>query len=91
MGELLQRLLSDLVSRHPALLEGSRGWGLLQGLVLRPEAPPAPEVVKAALGEKLLVVPAGPSVVRLVPPLVIQPRQLHQAVQKLEAALLSLA
>jgi acetylornithine aminotransferase len=91
MGELLQRLLSELVSRHPALLEGSRGWGLLQGLVLRPEAPPAPEVVKAALSEGLLVVSAGPSVVRLVPPLVIEPRQLHLAVQKLEAALLSLA
>ncbi len=91
MGTLLQQQLAELVSRHPTLLEGSRGWGLLQGLVLRPEAPAAPEVVKAALAEGLLLVPAGPSVVRLVPPLVIQPRQLRLAVQKLERALLSLA
>jgi len=90
MGELLQQLLSELVARHPALLEGSRGWGLLQGLVLRPEAPPAPQVVQAALAQGLLLVPAGPSVVRVVPPLVIRARQLRLAVAKLEAALLSL-
>ena len=90
MGALLQQLLAELVARHPVLLEGSRGWGLLQGLVLRPEAPPAPQVVKAALEQGLLLVPAGPSVVRFVPPLVIQPRQLRLAVAKLEAALLSL-
>jgi acetylornithine/N-succinyldiaminopimelate aminotransferase len=90
MGALLQQLLAELVARHPALLEGSRGWGLLQGLVLRPEAPPAPQVVKAALEQGLLLVPAGPSVVRFVPPLVIQPRQLRLAVAKLEVALLSL-
>jgi len=91
MGALLQQLLAELVARHPSLLEGSRGWGLLQGLVLRPEAPQAPAVVKAALAEGLLLVPAGPSVVRLVPPLVIKPRHLRRAVAKLERALLSLA
>ena len=91
MGALLQQLLAELVARHPALLEGSRGWGLLQGLVLRPEAPPAPAVVKAALEQGLLLVPAGPSVVRLVPPLVIRPRHLRLAMAKVEAALLSLA
>lgn len=90
MGALLQELLAELVARHPALLEGSRGWGLLQGLVLRPEAPTAPQVVKAALAEGLLLVPAGSSVVRLVPPLVIKPRHLRRAVAKLERALLSL-
>ncbi len=48
MGELLQQLLAELVSRHPQLLEGVRGWGLLQGLVLRPEAPTAPQIVQSA-------------------------------------------
>ena len=80
MGFLLQKLLSELVSRHPGQLEGVRGWGLLQGLVLRPEAPAAIELVKAAMAQGLLVVPAGPQVVRFVPPLVIQPRHLRKAV-----------
>jgi len=90
MGTLLQELLTGLVSRHPSQLEGVRGWGLLQGLVLRPEAPGAPELVKAAISQGLLVVPAGPHVVRFVPPLVIQPRHLRKAVALLERALASL-
>ncbi|CAK6693551.1 aspartate aminotransferase family protein [Synechococcus sp. CBW1107] len=91
MGELLQQLLAELVGRHPQLLEGVRGWGLLQGLVLRPEAPTAPQIVQSAIEKGLLVVPAGPRVVRLVPPLVIQPRQLRQAVALLEQALLAIS
>jgi acetylornithine aminotransferase len=90
MGELLQQVLAELVGRHPQRLEGVRGWGLLQGLVLRPEAPTAPQIVQAAIEKGLLVVPAGPRVVRLVPPLVIQPRQLRLAVALLEQALLSI-
>jgi len=90
MGILLQKLLSEMVSRHPGQLEGVRGWGLLQGLVLRPEAPAAIELVKAAMAQGLLVVPAGPQVVRFVPPLVIQPRHLRKAVALLERALISL-
>ena len=35
--------------------------------------------------------PAGPGVVRFVPPLVIKPRQLRKAVKRLEKALQSLA
>jgi acetylornithine/N-succinyldiaminopimelate aminotransferase len=84
------RLLEELVARHPQLLAGQRGWGLLQGLVLRPEAPSAPQVVKAALAEGLLLVPAGATVVRFVPPLTIKPKHLREAVQLLERALLSL-
>ena len=90
MGALLQELLAALVSRHPTLLEGVRGWGLLQGLVLREEAPNAPAIVTAAIEQGLLLVPAGPRVVRFVPPLVIQPRHLRLAVDRVERALVSL-
>jgi acetylornithine/N-succinyldiaminopimelate aminotransferase len=91
MGELLERELAGLVERHPTLLEGSRGWGLLRGLVLREGAPAAAEVVKAAMQAGLLLVPAGAGVVRFVPPLVIRPRQVRRAVKRLEKALASLA
>ncbi|WP_216901125.1 aspartate aminotransferase family protein [Synechococcus sp. CCY 9618] len=90
-GALLQTLLQELVARHPEQLAGERGWGLLRGLVLQPGGPTAPELVKAAMAEGLLVVPAGPGVVRFVPPLVIKPRQLRKAVKRLEKALLTLA
>ena len=91
MGALLQDLLGALVERHPTLLAGSRGWGLLQGLVLREEAPSAPELLKAAMAEGLLLVPAGPRVVRFVPPLVIRPKHLRKAIKRLEQALQSLS
>ncbi len=89
MGHLLQDGLADLAARHSALAEGARGWGLLQGLVLRPEGPAAIDVVKAAMQEGLLLVPAGPQVVRFVPPLTIQPRHIRKAVKRLERALLA--
>jgi len=91
MGVLLQKLLADLVSRRPQQLEGVRGWGLLQGLVLRADGPAAAEVVRKAIDFGLLVVPAGPRVVRFVPPLVIKPRQLNLAVSRLEQALQAIA
>jgi len=91
MATRLREQLEALVQRHPTLLERQRGWGLLQGLVLREEAPSAPDLVKAAMAEGLLLVPAGPRVVRFVPPLVIRPRHIRKAIKRLERALLTLA
>ncbi|MEB3300933.1 MAG: aspartate aminotransferase family protein [Cyanobacteriota bacterium] len=87
MGQQLQDLLSALVQRYPDQLAGVRGWGLLQGVELQPGGLTAPDVVKAALAEGLLLVPAGSNVVRFVPPLVIKPRQLRQLGKRLEKAL----
>ena len=91
MATRLREQLEALVERHPTLLERQRGWGLLQGLVLREAAPSAPDLVKAAMAEGLLLVPAGPRVVRFVPPLVIRPRHIRKAIKRLERALLTLA
>ncbi len=87
MGQQLHELLSALVQRYPDQLAGVRGWGLLQGVELQPGGLTAPDVVKAALAEGLLLVPAGSNVVRFVPPLVIKPRQLRQLGKRLEKAL----
>jgi acetylornithine aminotransferase len=57
--------------------------------VLRSDGPAAIDVVKAAMAEGLLLVPAGPSVVRFVPPLTIQPRHIREAIARLERALLA--
>ena len=90
MGNYVRALLQDLVDRYPGELELVRGWGLLLGLVLKPEAPSAPELVQAAMDQGLLLVPAGPRVVRVVPPLVIRRKQLRKLVNRLEKALLTL-
>ena len=91
MEAVLTTALEALAHRHPGLIAEVRGWGLLQGLVLRDGAPSAPEVVKAALAEGLLLVPAGARVVRFVPPLVIRRKQLLKAVERLERALAAVA
>ena len=87
MGERLEALLGELIQSHPDRIEGVRGWGLLRGLVLCEGGPSAPQVVQAAMDEGLLLVPAGPRVVRIVPPLVIRPRHLRRLVKRLGRAL----
>ena len=87
VGTLLREQLEDLAGRYPGQVAGVRGWGLLQGAVLQPGGPTAPDLVKAALSEGLLLVPAGPTVVRFVPPLVIKPRHVRKLVKRLERAL----
>jgi len=87
VGNQLREQLQDLVGRYPEQLGGVRGWGLLLGVVLQPGGPTAPDLVKAALAEGLLLVPAGTAVVRFVPPLVIKPRHVRKLVKRLERAL----
>ena len=57
--------------------------------MLRPDGPAAMDVVKAAMDQGLLLVPAGTNVVRFVPPLTIQPRHIREAVKRLERALIA--
>ena len=60
-GNQLRAGLDRLVKRYPDQLSGSRGWGLLQGLVLKDDCGiQAVDVVKAALEEQLLLVPPEP-------------------------------
>ncbi|MEN9218524.1 MAG: aspartate aminotransferase family protein [Gloeomargarita sp. DG_2_bins_126] len=87
-GEQLQRGLQTWVSTYPEWFEQVRGWGLLQGLVLRPEAPfQAAEIVQRALEKGLLLVPAGPQVVRWVPPLIVSETEVDLALERLGEAL----
>ena len=73
----------------------SRRWRLTHGNDGPPHRPipradcgiTAVDVVKAALEEQLLVVPAGAQVVRMVPALVINAREIQALLTRLERAL----
>lgn len=90
-GEELRAGLAGIVDQFPSVFSGTRGWGLINGLVLAAEAPiKSIEIVKAAMDEGLLVVPAGPGVVRLVPPLVVTDDEVQEALSRLKAAIATL-
>ena len=80
-GELLKERLEEINSPH--VLE-VRGRGLLLGLQLDI---PAGDVVKAGFAHGLVLVNAGPDVLRLAPPLVITDAELDTVVERLDAIL----
>jgi acetylornithine aminotransferase len=90
-GEQLRGLARELQRRHPAIISDVRGWGLIVGVEIAEGCPAgAPDVAKALLGAGVLVVPAGPKVVRFVPPLIVTEAEVAAAFVKFEEALLSL-
>ncbi|WP_448525535.1 acetylornithine/succinylornithine family transaminase [Parathermosynechococcus lividus] len=84
-GEQLRAGLRALANRYPQRIADVRGWGLINGLELTAEATlTAAEVVKAAIGEGLLLVPAGAKVVRFVPPLIVSAADIEAAIAAVE-------
>lgn len=87
-GEQLRNGLKALATKYPHLISEVRGWGLINGMELQADISlTAPEIVKAAMDEGLLLVPAGPKVVRFVPPLIVTEKEVDTALQILEKAI----
>ncbi len=91
-GEQLRTRLRAIAQARPDLFAEVRGWGLIDGLVLQPEAAvTSVDLVKAAIAEGLLLVPAGPRVVRFVPPLIVTAAEVDRAAELLEKAIAAVA
>lgn len=91
-GEQLREGLRAIAQQYPALVAEVRGWGLINGLVLKEEtATVSADIVKAAIAQGLLLVPAGPKVVRFVPPLIVTAAEIEQALGRLNQALSNLS
>lgn len=80
---LLKQRLAELKDRHAAVISEVRGEGLLIGL--RATIPNG-ELVDALRAEKLLTVAAGDNVVRLLPPLIVSPAEIADAVERIDRA-----
>ncbi len=80
----LKQSLHGLKDLFPDVVEEVRGEGLLMGLKVKP---PVADVVKAVIGEKLLVVGAGENVVRILPPLNVEDSEITEASARLSRAL----
>jgi acetylornithine aminotransferase len=91
-GEQLRAGLRSIAQKYPNLVAEVRGWGLITGMVIHSEATlTASDIVKAAIAEGLLLVPAGPKVVRFVPPLIVSQAEIEQALDALTKAITTIA
>ena len=87
-GEQLRALLRGIQSRHPEVVSDVRGWGLMCGLQLSDKLSIlASEVTKELSAAGVLVVPAGPKVVRFVPPLIVTAEEVDTVAGRLEQAI----
>ncbi len=90
-GRQLRNGLNLIAAKYPSYITEVRGWGLINGLELQADIElTAADIVKAAMDKGLLLVPAGPKVVRFVPPLIVTEAEINLALSALEQAIASL-
>lgn len=70
----LEQKLDELQQKHQDKITQRRGKGLIQGLVL---TVPVSDVVRQALDRGLIVISAGSNVLRFVPPLIIEEKEVE--------------
>jgi acetylornithine/N-succinyldiaminopimelate aminotransferase len=81
-AQYLDQKLQELKEKYPVIKE-IRGKGLLKGLVVEGNAL---EIVQKAIENKLLILTAGPNVVRILPPLTATKEEINEFKEKLELA-----
>lgn len=84
MGDLLQQKLSGLIQEFPQLFTEVRGKGLIQGLQMTRKAG---SLVGHCAQQGLLLGAAQEDVLRFLPPLIIKPQEIDQAMEKLKKAI----
>jgi acetylornithine/N-succinyldiaminopimelate aminotransferase len=82
-GLRLKQKLAGLQDEHDGIIQEIRGRGLMLGLKCKI---PNIDMVKALIGQRMLSVPAGDNVVRLIPPLIIGDVEIDDACNAIDAA-----
>jgi acetylornithine/N-succinyldiaminopimelate aminotransferase len=80
---LLKQRLAELKDRHPQIIDEIRGDGLIIGIRTKVANT---DLAAAAREERLITIPAGDNVVRLLPPLIIGEAEVKEAIDRLDAA-----
>ncbi|MGI0526434.1 aspartate aminotransferase family protein [Rhizobium giardinii] len=75
--------LASLADRFPDIIKEIRGDGLMLGIKAKI---PSADLLKAIRAERLLAVPAGENVIRLLPPLVTTAEEAREGLSRLERA-----
>ena len=84
-GEQLRTKLRAIASKYDNIFVDVRGWGLIDGMEISADVElTSIEIVKKAMENGLLLAPAGPKVLRFVPPLIVSEAEVNQASEILE-------
>ncbi len=75
--------LASLKDRFPDVIEEVRGEGLMLGIKAKV---PSADLLKAIRAERLLAVPAGENVIRLLPPLITSAAEAREGLARIERA-----
>lgn len=87
-GEQLRTRLRAIAQKNPELFVEVRGWGLINGMEIKPDVElTSIDVVKKAMENGLLLAPAGPKVIRFVPPLIVSAEEIDRASEILEQSI----
>lgn len=89
-GELLLRQLQKIQQRFPHVIKVVRGIGLMIGIEFQPPFN-AIDIVKRLHQRNVLTVPAGNSVIRLLPPLNLRKSEAEEGLQAIEKIVVDLA
>jgi acetylornithine/N-succinyldiaminopimelate aminotransferase len=88
-GKQLRAGLQQIAAKYPHIVSDVRGWGLINGLELQADIElTAADVVKVAIDNGLLLVPAGLKVIRFVPPLIVTEQEVAIALDAVENAII---
>ena len=80
---LKARLEEEVIKKHPTLVSGIRGKGLMLGI----ESKIKNEVlIKEMINYKLLTVKASQNVIRILPPLILEEKHVDEAILKINKA-----
>jgi predicted acetylornithine/succinylornithine family transaminase len=90
VGEFLLRELQKLQQQFPNVIKVARGAGLMIGIEFQPQFT-AVETVKKLHERNLLTVPAGTSVIRLLPALNLSRSEAEEGLQIIEQLIVDLA
>jgi acetylornithine aminotransferase len=89
-GKQLRAGLQQIADKYPHIVSEVRGWGLINGLELKADIElTAADVVKVAIENGLLLVPAGLKVIRFVPPLIVTEEEVTTALEAVENAIVT--
>jgi len=80
---LFKQRLAQIKDRYPSVIAEVRGEGLLVGVRA---VVPAAALVDALRAERMVAVPSGDNVVRLLPPLIVSEQEIAEGVARLDRA-----